>query len=125
MQYRLPRTNGKYNPNGEFEEERFETGYQYTEEARFCFGLATVHYNNYEPAAGKRCKLFNYTGQKVINQLDCEKKVNEEINHVQLLKNTSNSSPWIENQRANDKGIWEMDDVTVIPSQVLNQRRIC
>ena len=59
-----------------------ETTYKYSEEARFCFGVAIVRYKHFKPAVGKRCKLINYTGKKIVSQSEYMKKIKDEIKYV-------------------------------------------
>ena len=95
-QIRLARDkDGKYDPNGTYTEESKRPTFKYTEEARFCLGVASVKVNGKE--IGKRCKSFDYTGEKIVSIHDMEQMIEKEIFRVRNLKCSSTKSPWIIN----------------------------
>ena len=101
---------GKYDPNGEYGNENFETTFKYSKDARFCLGVALCCRVGFESSVRKRCKAISYTNKKIISKKECDAKVREEIGQVKSLKLRNTNSPWIHT----DKSIWEEDDLLLL-----------
>ena len=71
-----------------------KTTFKYNQEGRFCLGVAKVDSKEYGTITGKRCPVFDYTGNKNFT-IDAYKK--ETLNEfARIRKLTSSSSPWFE-----------------------------
>ena len=66
---------------------------------------------------GRRSKVFDYTGKKMLSYGEYMVKVKEEIERVKSINKITINSPWVEGQRlpkGKDSRLWENDSVDCI-----------
>ena len=108
--------NGKYDPNGNYGQERTKTAFKYAKQEKFCLGVAAVRYADASQLTGVRCKSISYTNKKIIPEKESQKRKMDEIERVKSLRNQPKNSPWINSERLNDKCLWDDDDVVLLPN---------
>ena len=86
MQIRFPRDgNGVYSiGSNSYNKKQSRPSYKYPEQARFCFGVAKVKLLD-GSIIGRRCRLFDYTGKKMVSISDYEKLITKEIDRVKSM----------------------------------------
>ena len=98
LQIRFPRqANGDFNRTGILALQSYQAAYKYTQEGRFCLGVAKVRLNNGD-VVGRRCGMFDYTAKRLISVTEYEAKVKEEINRIKANTSINSNSPWISNR---------------------------
>ena len=65
---------GKYNPDGEYAEEKTERTFKYSKQGKFCLGVAAIKRKSLESIEGVRCKSISYTNKKKLFQIKNTKK---------------------------------------------------
>ena len=65
---------GKYNPDGEYGEEKTERTFKYSKQGKFCLGVAAIKRKSLESIEGVRCKSISYTNKKKLFQIKNTKK---------------------------------------------------
>ena len=63
-----------------------KTSFKFSEQARISFGVATVLPTGGTEPVGKRCEMFDYTGQNIVTRDVHEKHMKEECNRVKDLR---------------------------------------
>ena len=113
FQYSFKRDeNGKLSKKGTYQEpELTKTTFKFPEQARFSFGVATVCASGGTKLVGKRCPMFNYTGQNIVTREVFGKHMKEECDRVKKLK--GKCLPWFEDTRPKGE-VWMQDSIVLM-----------
>ena len=116
MQIRFPRDpDEKYNPSATHLNPELKTStFKYTQQARFCLGVAKVQNLATGEVEGRRSRIFSYTNKKIVSIAEYKIKVQQEITRVQRLPTAPNLI-WVVNTRPSDSPLYSEDLVTMIP----------
>ena len=116
LQIRFTRNDeGNYDPTSiKIAAEEYTSTFKYTQQARFCLGVAKVRLLDGQ-IEGRKCKAFDYISKRILTIQMYKIKTQDELKKVKSLSSTKNSLWLTDDRPAGDVSLYEEDCLFKIP----------